>query len=89
MVLSVTPCPATGPVTIVATLPAGVEGRVSLFDARGILARELCADVPGGCSTSLTWDGRDCDGLQSSQGIYFVRLEAGGSTVTGRVVLLR
>jgi hypothetical protein len=76
-------------VTIVATLPAGVEGRVSLFDARGILARELCADVPGGCSTSLTWDGRDCDGLQSSQGIYFVRLEAGGSTVTGRVVLLR
>ncbi len=86
--LSLSPCPATDYVDIAAVTPEGVSGRVSVFDARGALVRELCAS-PGGSSSFMTWDGRNSDGVVSSPGIYCVRLEAGGNAVTGRVVLLR
>ncbi|NLP06004.1 hypothetical protein GX411_08660 [Candidatus Fermentibacteria bacterium] len=88
LALSLSPCPSTGPVGIVAVIPEGASGRVSVYDVRGSLVRELCAP-PGGSSASVTWDGRNADGERSSPGIYCVRLEAGGSAVTGRVVLTR
>jgi hypothetical protein len=89
MSLSVSPCPASGPVSVVASIPAGSVGSVAVFDARGRLVRELCADVPGGAGVTLVWDGRDSGGSISSPGIYFVRLEAEGILETRTLVLLR
>lgn len=89
LALSVSPCPAMGPVGIVASLPEGTGGRVLLYDARGTIVRTLDRDLPGGCSTALTWDGLRSDGAPASQGVYFARLEAGVSAVTRKVVLLR
>jgi hypothetical protein len=88
-ILSVSPCPAPGPVSVSASIPAGSEGRVTVYDARGGLVRELCPAVPGGAGVTLVWDGRDADGSMSSSGIYFVRLEAQGLFETRRLVLLR
>ncbi len=86
--LSVSPCPAWGSVGVEAVVPAGVTGRIAVYDVRGALVRELCDAAPGGGGFSTTWDGSD-GGSPASPGIYFVRLEAGVSAVTRRVVLLR
>ena len=87
--LSVSPCPAPGPVSVSVSIPAGSEGRVVVYDARGGLVRALGSAVPGGTAGPRVWAGRDSDGSMSSSGIYFVRLEAQGLSGTGRLVLLR
>jgi hypothetical protein len=37
----------------------------------------------------VAWDGRDDGGREAAAGVYFVRVGAGGSSATGRMILLK
>ncbi|MCA9753298.1 MAG: T9SS type A sorting domain-containing protein, partial [Gemmatimonadetes bacterium] len=59
-----------------------------IYDATGRLVRSIRATVPRGRAT-LRWDGRDLGGSSVASGVYFVRVESGDHTGTGRVVIAR
>jgi hypothetical protein len=68
------------------------DGRVAvrIFDVSGRRIRTL-ADGPmrAGGGWSLLWDGLDDGGRRAPSGVYFCRLEAGETTATRRMVLLK
>lgn len=86
-----TPNPFADGLVIRLALPAGVSAasvRAAIFDTRGRRVRAL--DPPRGQDRfTLLWDGRDRDGREAPNGIYFCRVEAGGFAVVRRVVRVR
>lgn len=69
-------------------LPGASSVRIGVFDATG---RAVCRLVHGGLPAgryTATWDGRNALGQRMSNGIYFVRMEAGRTQVQRRVTLL-
>ena len=57
----------------------------AVYDLTGRKLRRFA----GAANGAAVWDGRDDGGRLVPPGIYFVRVEAGGRSVTARVVLLR
>jgi|GEM_PF-656767 len=41
------------------------------------------------CLMTVTWDGRDTDGMFVPSGIYFVKVKSGDKSFTGKLVLIR
>ncbi len=83
------PNPSCGSTSFAFTLPLETHVSLRLYDVRGGLTRTLVAEIrPGGRHLSI-WNGRDRRGHVAPAGVYFARLEAGGSAVTKRVVLTR
>ncbi len=65
------------------------RARLTVFDPRGHLVRVLAdGDLPAGPHV-VTWDGADASGRPAASGVYFLRLEAGGATDVGKVVLMK
>ena len=64
------------------------SGRVSLalYDASGRRVRTLASGALEAGEHSARWDGRDDSGHEVAAGLYFAKLEAGGSARTVRVV---
>jgi len=63
--------------------------RITVHDAQGRLVRTvLDSRLPGG-RHEATWDLRDRRGAGVRNGVYFVRFEAGGTTMTRSVALAR
>jgi hypothetical protein len=74
-------------VTFQNTVPGIV--RLMIFDVRGNEVRCLAARaLPAGPHT-VTWDGKQANGEPAGSGVYFVRLEAEGQTVTRKATLVR
>ncbi|MAF27173.1 MAG: hypothetical protein CME07_04840 [Gemmatimonadetes bacterium] len=72
--------------TIRFALPRSVPVVLSVHDVAGRRVRILeDTALPAGRHARL-WDGRDDSGRRVSQGVYFVRLFAGGFGATGKVV---
>jgi subtilisin-like proprotein convertase family protein len=70
-------------------LARGGKTRLSIFDLRGMLVRNLIdADLPAGPRT-VAWDGRDDAGVQVGSGAYLYRLESGGQIQARKMLLLR
>ncbi|MDQ7799218.1 MAG: FlgD immunoglobulin-like domain containing protein, partial [Candidatus Edwardsbacteria bacterium] len=66
-------------------------GRVSLkiYNVTGQLVKTLVSgDQPAG-SYAVSWDGRDGDNRQLSNGIYFYHLQNGSINITNRMLLIR
>ncbi len=65
--------------------------RLRIFDVRGRLVRALVdADLPAGSYRhTYMWDGTDEAGRAVTSGTYFYRLETGGFTDTGKMLLLK
>jgi hypothetical protein len=67
----------------------GTQISLRIYDVTGRLIRTLVdGSVPPG-QQSVTWDGVDGHGNQVSTGIYFYRLQVGGTTLTKKMVLLK
>ena len=83
------PNPASGLARLQYTLPA--EGSVTLriYGLRGEVVRTLVDGTRGAGVNSATWDGHDESGRAVAAGAYFVRLEAGGRTLTRRLIWMR
>ena len=83
------PNPATGPLSITYALPRTGEARVRVLDAAGRVVRVLGSGVMEAGTRTLAWDGSDAAGRAVASGIYFVRLEAAGSTITRRFAIVK
>ncbi|MFQ5510830.1 MAG: choice-of-anchor B family protein [Candidatus Krumholzibacteriia bacterium] len=62
---------------------------LTIFDATGGKVRTLLNERQGAGPHAVTWNGRDGHSRTVASGVYFYRLEAGGTTDTRRMVLLK
>jgi hypothetical protein len=70
-------------------VPGTGSATLRVFDVSGRLVRTLVqGSLPRGAH-QVTWDGRDDRGFSAPTGIYVYRLEAGGKTLSRRMVLLQ
>jgi hypothetical protein len=84
----ISPNPSTGSVQIEYVLPRATHVRVTAYDVQGRLVRRLeDRERPAG-RYSTTWDAARASETRAS-GLYFLRIEALGRSVTQRVVFIR
>jgi glucose/arabinose dehydrogenase len=85
--------PRPNPMSSVATLrfalPALGRARLRVFDVQGRLVRLLCDGDREPGTHAEAWDGADDAGNVVPPGLYFARLEAGGLTLSQRIVRVR
>jgi hypothetical protein len=62
--------------------------RAAVYRVNGRLVRLLGTGMAAPGSRDLVWDGRDASGRRAAAGTYLVRLDAGGTAVQKRVVLV-
>lgn len=83
------PNPFNPVVTIEYSLPEAGRAALEVYDLLGRRIRTL-VDAHGAAGTHLVaWDGRDQSGQQVASGVYFSRLRAGGSVVSGKLIYAR
>lgn len=61
---------------------------VEVFDVHGRMVRTLLDGVRPAGRHLVQWDGRGSDGIESTQGLYFMRVLAGAERGQSRVVLM-
>jgi hypothetical protein len=83
------PNPFNAETSIAFTLPEPSPVTVTVFALSGQKVATLVNDrLPAG-SHSVRWDARGDNGLQVSTGVYLCRVEAGGFSRTGKLLLLK
>ncbi|MEZ4647878.1 MAG: PQQ-binding-like beta-propeller repeat protein [Candidatus Eisenbacteria bacterium] len=82
--LQVGPNPSVPGQSISFRSPDGTDGRLLFLDPAGRRVGE--AQLRDGAGV---WDGKGADGRDVAPGVYFYRLEAGGSTGSGRIIRVR
>jgi hypothetical protein len=87
--LTVLPNPTRGRTTIRYSPSRGAETRVEIFTTSGRLVRALKGTEAAGGLYEATWDGMDKMGNTVHPGIYFIRVRAGASIATEKIVLLK
>jgi probable HAF family extracellular repeat protein len=70
-------------------IPEPAHARVGIYDLSGRRVRLLADREMAAGSAELTWNGRDADGVRVRAGVYWIRMEAMGRTLTSRVAVLR
>ncbi|MBD3161869.1 MAG: T9SS type A sorting domain-containing protein [Candidatus Eisenbacteria bacterium] len=83
------PNPFTTTARIACSLSGGAPARLVVYDVAGRRIRSLPAAARPGTTHRFLWDGTDDAGLPVAAGVYFVRLTAGGRSVTKRVQRVR
>lgn len=84
--ISVERNPVRGSAAISYSVPPGITGSATIYDASGRLVRTL-GSVTG--SGRIGWDVCAEDGSAVRAGSYFVRLVAGSQTATGKLLVTR
>jgi hypothetical protein len=83
------PNPSLGTVSLALELPRDEALTAAVYDLGGRLIRTLANGwMPAGIR-ELTWDGADREGVPSAAGLYFIRVRAGDSTRSWRVMRIR
>lgn len=84
------PNPVRGMTRLAYALPSGPAAvRLGIYGADGRRVRKLIdADQPAGPG-SVTWDGADDHGARVPAGLYFVRLDALGRTLSRKLAVIR
>jgi hypothetical protein len=62
---------------------------LAVYDMTGRQVRELAAQTLPAGTHAFAWDGRDDSGRRLAQGVYVVRLDAGGEKLGVKAVLLQ
>ncbi len=70
-------------------LPHGTKVALEVFDLRGRKVQTLVAETLSAGRHSVVWNGTDHHGRQVSSGTYFYRLQADGTTITDKMLLLK
>ena len=71
------------------TVEKGGKARIEVFDPAGRSIRTLFRGVMLPGSHRYTWDTRDSTGKKTPAGVYLLRLEAGGQSLTQKVSVVR
>jgi hypothetical protein len=83
------PNPFGGGIATAFTMPAAGYATVEVYDVRGRRVRRLLRDWKEPGRHAVTWDGRDDSGRAVADGVYLLRLEAGGRELTTKAVKVR
>ena len=83
------PNPFTAFVNITFGLEVATNVRLTVSDINGRLIAQLKNSEAAKGNYSIQWDGTNSSGAQVHNGIYFIKLEAGGLQEISRVVLNR
>jgi len=83
------PNPFNPSTTIAFELSVAAHARLSIYDVTGGRVRALVDDDLSAGPHNVVWDGIDERGNRVSSGVYYYRLDAGGSSATRRMVLLK
>jgi zinc metalloprotease ZmpB len=70
-------------------LPSGGQVRLSVIDLQGRAVRTLADGALVAGRHAYVWDGRDEAGHALASGLYFVRLEAGGKTLSRKILMAK
>ncbi len=70
-------------------LPAAGSLRARVFDVNGRVVATLAEGWREAGRHAIRWDGNTDSGRRAAAGVYFVRANAAGRTVSGKVILLR
>ncbi len=68
---------------------ADVPVRLTVFDARGHVVRQLVNDRRSAGAHEVVWDGRDDAGRQAGSGLYLYRLNVGETVLVNKMLLLK
>jgi len=83
------PNPFNPSTTIRYYLPARSHVLLNVYDISGRLVARLVNGAQAGGAHSVEWNGENESGGRASSGIYFMRLDAGGKSLTRKVVMMR
>ena len=85
------PNPFNGTTTISVVVPpslAGALGTVAIYDARGARVVELLRrELPAG-SYMVQWDGRNAEGTEVAEGVYFYTVTVDDVTSSGSIEMM-
>ena len=88
LAFSAAPNPMSGVTRISFATPPGAPWRLEVFDLTGRRVREVARGIGNGTASEVRWDGRDGRNRRLPQGVYWIRLTAGGMSSTSRTVIL-
>ncbi|MCK4511526.1 T9SS type A sorting domain-containing protein, partial [bacterium] len=71
------------------SIPTTTRVTVLVYSVDGRLVRTLTDDIYGSGRHVVPWNGKDAAGESVSDGVYFYKLVADGTELTGKMVLLR
>jgi predicted secreted hydrolase len=71
------------------TLPRACHVEVSVFNVLGQRVKTLVDEEQAAGLNSVTWNGTDEHGNKVTSGVYFYRIQAGGLTVTKKMILMK
>jgi hypothetical protein len=83
------PNPFAGSTTLRFYLPETQQVSIGIYDVRGRLVKSLVESVRGPGVHEVSWDGADIDNQRASPGVYFLRIETGRTSLTGKTILVR
>jgi PKD repeat protein len=83
------PNPFLGSTMIEYSLPADRDVSLKIYDSAGRLVRTLVDEHQASGFYALEWDGSDALGVKATNGIYLMRLVAGGFSSTKKMILIR
>ncbi len=83
------PNPFNPSTTINYELPVDAQVRISVYDLSGRLVRILEDGSRSAGQHSVRWDGRNAQGSAQASGMYFVRMNAGGTTGIRKITLVQ
>ncbi|MFN0151815.1 MAG: FG-GAP-like repeat-containing protein [bacterium] len=87
--VSITPNPARTEATIAFSLPAPSSVALSIVDLSGRVVRSFESPSASAGDQSYTWDLRDSRGARVGAGVYVYRIDAGGTKLRGKVVVVQ
>jgi flagellar hook assembly protein FlgD len=76
-----------GGTTIHFALPQAMPARLVVYDVAGRAVRTLVSGMQQAGELRVTWDGRTQTGTRVGRGVYVYRLEAGGTSRTGKMLV--
>jgi hypothetical protein len=83
------PNPFNPTTSIIFGLPRASQVRVNVYNLQGALVRTLATGAFSAGYQTMTWDGRDDNGLFVSAGAYIYRLEAENLNITKKMIYLK
>ena len=71
------------------SVPEAGRAVVAVYDVAGRLVARLVDGPVSAGPHEVVWDGKEDAGARAAAGVYFLRLEAGGESLTEKLMLLR
>lgn len=88
VMLSATPNPARGPVSLGYSMPRAGSVQLGMYDLHGRLVKELFSGTKAPGAYRLSWDGRDASGMRAPAGVYFARGTFDGLRTVTKIVVM-